>query len=62
MTVGPGTKEAVANALARWKQDLDLAGIRDDAELAGLPDEERAAFKQLWADVDRLLDRSQGSK
>jgi hypothetical protein len=32
-----------------------LAGIRDDAELAKLPEPERVAFRKLWADVDALL-------
>jgi len=55
MTVGPGNKETVAKTLKHWKSDSDLAGIRDEAELAKLPEEERAAFKKLWAEVDGLL-------
>jgi WD40 repeat protein/serine/threonine protein kinase len=37
-----------------WKQDPDLASIRDDSALARLPADERKAFAQLWADVARL--------
>lgn len=55
MTIGPGNKETVAKTLAHWKADGDLASIRDEKELAKLSEEERAAFKQLWADVDALL-------
>ena len=36
------------------KQDADLAGIRDNQELAKLPDQERAELEQLWDDVDGL--------
>jgi hypothetical protein len=55
MTTDPGAKERVAQALIHWKSDPDLAGIRDDAGLAELPAEQRAAFKRLWIDVDALL-------
>ena len=54
MIIAPGNRELVAQALSHWKQDADLAGIRDEVELANLQDEERAAFKQLWTDVDGL--------
>ena len=36
----PGTKELVAKSLAHWKQDADLAGIRDEPELAKRPEDE----------------------
>ena len=55
MIIEPGNKELVAKNLTHWKEDADLAGIRDDEDLAKLPDEERAAFKQLWNDVESLL-------
>ena len=35
-----------------WKQDGDLAGIRDAVALAKLPADEQKAFAQFWADVD----------
>ena len=48
MIIEPGNKELVAKTLTHWKQDADLAGIRDDQELAKLPDEERCrVLKQL---------------
>jgi serine/threonine protein kinase/Tfp pilus assembly protein PilF len=51
----PARKQAVAQQLAHWKEDADLAGIRDEEPLAKLPEAEREAFRTLWADVDRLL-------
>jgi len=58
-TVEPGNKEAVARTLTHWKQDADLASIRDEKDLAGLSEEERKAWKSLWAEVDTLLQRVQ---
>jgi eukaryotic-like serine/threonine-protein kinase len=57
MIVEPGNKEFVATTLAHWKQDADLASIRDEAELAKLPEAERKEWQTLWADVDALLKR-----
>ena len=62
MIVEPGNKELVAKTLAHWKQDADLAGIRDEPELAKLPEAERQEWQALWADVDGLLKRTQGPK
>jgi serine/threonine protein kinase/tetratricopeptide (TPR) repeat protein len=53
--VAPGNKDLVASTLAHWKQDANLAGIRDERELAKWPEDERAAFKRFWSDVDALL-------
>jgi hypothetical protein len=58
MIVEPGNKELVAKTLTHWKQDTDLAGIRDEQELAKLPEDERKAWQSLWADVDALLKRT----
>ena len=55
LIVGPGNKELVARALVHWKKDADLAGIRDEQELAKLPEAERKEWQALWADVDALL-------
>jgi serine/threonine-protein kinase len=41
--------------LQSWQQDPDLAGLRDEKALAQLPEAERAAWLQLWADVEKLL-------
>jgi hypothetical protein len=39
-----------------------LAGIGDEIGMAKLSENERAAFKQLWKDVDQLLARAGGGK
>ncbi len=55
-------KATVTTTLQHWKEDADLAGIRDEKELAKLPEAERTAFKRLWNDVDQLLTRANGSE
>lgn len=54
----PNVRDAILQTVPQWQQDPDLAGIRDAAELDKLPKEERAACRQLWADVAELLDRA----
>jgi tetratricopeptide (TPR) repeat protein len=61
-TPGPGNREVVARTLRHWQKDPDLAGIRDDEELARLPEGERTAFKRLWDDVNQLLAKVSGGK
>jgi formylglycine-generating enzyme required for sulfatase activity/tetratricopeptide (TPR) repeat protein len=46
----------VARKLWHWKQDRDLAGIRDQAALTKLPAEEQKDFTQLWADVAKAAE------
>ena len=59
LETGPAEMKAkVAPTLQHWKEDTDLAGIRDEKELAKLPEDERTALKQLWNDVDQLLIRA----
>jgi hypothetical protein len=52
----------VARTLSHWKADTDLVGIRDEKELAKLPEEVRVALKSLWNDVDQLLTRTVATK
>jgi serine/threonine-protein kinase len=47
--------EPVRLALTSWQRDTDLAGVRDDDQLAKLPHAERQTWQQFWADVDALL-------
>jgi serine/threonine-protein kinase len=42
-------------ALRHWREDEDLAGVRDADALEKLPEGERAEWRKLWADVDALL-------
>jgi serine/threonine-protein kinase len=53
-------RAAVQRQLQRWQRDPDLAGIRDAAWIVNLPAEELRACRQLWADVDQLLNRAGG--
>ncbi len=55
-------KAKIAPTLEHWKTDADLAGIRDEKEMAKLSDEERAAFTRLWSDVDQMLAQAAGGK
>jgi eukaryotic-like serine/threonine-protein kinase len=48
--------------LQNWQKDTDLAGIRDEAELAKLPEVEREALRSLWADVEALRVKAGGGK
>jgi serine/threonine protein kinase/Flp pilus assembly protein TadD len=56
----PARKQAVARTLSHWKEDTDLAGLRDEAGLAKLPEGERKAFRSLWRDVEALLQKAKG--
>ena len=62
MVIEPGNKELVAKTLAHWKQGTDLAGIRDENELAKLPESERNEWQSLWVEFEALLKPAQGPK
>jgi serine/threonine-protein kinase len=51
----PARKGLVAQTLAHWKVDGDLARVRDADALARLPEAERKPWQALWSEVDRLL-------
>jgi tetratricopeptide (TPR) repeat protein len=53
-------RAAARMALRHWREDADLAGVRDAAGLAELPEEEQAEWKKLWADVDAALKEARG--
>jgi serine/threonine-protein kinase len=55
----PDAKGQVAAAMTQWLQDPDLAGVREPAALAKLPEAERPAWESLWADVRALRTRAQ---
>ncbi len=44
--------------MIHWKEDNDLAGVRDADALSKLPEAERKSWQALWTDVDRLLERA----
>jgi tetratricopeptide (TPR) repeat protein len=55
----PQARQQARRRLRHWRQDPDLGGLRDKAELARLPEAERRACRELWAEVDALLRRAQ---
>jgi Tfp pilus assembly protein PilF len=52
----------VKQKMEHWRRNADLAGVRDEQELARLPAEERRAWRELWADVGLLLDQARGPR
>jgi serine/threonine protein kinase/Tfp pilus assembly protein PilF len=51
----PGVAGQTHKVLMHWRQDYDLAGVRDKGPLARLPAAHRQAWQQLWADVADTL-------
>jgi hypothetical protein len=51
-------RQAIAGTLEHWREDTDLASVRDKHALDSLPEGERAMWRTLWADVDRLLKKA----
>ena len=47
----PDAKALTTNTLKHWKTDRDLAGVRDEKELAKLPESERKEWQAFWAEV-----------
>ena len=55
LTIEAGNHEAVAKAITPWKENANLASVREKTELAKLPEEERKEWQAMWASVDALL-------
>jgi tetratricopeptide (TPR) repeat protein len=51
----PQRQRLVGEWLAGWKEDPDLAPVRDPASLAAMPPADAVAWRSLWRDVDALL-------
>jgi hypothetical protein len=49
----------VRQKLQHWQKDPDLTNVRDADALTNLPEAERAAWQQFWADVETLLQETQ---
>jgi hypothetical protein len=49
----------IIKLMQHWQNDADFAGVRGPPALARLPDVERPAWQQLWADVADTLARAQ---
>ena len=56
---GPLTARSAIDALNHWKQDGDLAGVREVNELAKLPEADQKEWQAIWANVEALLNRAQ---
>jgi len=56
----PKQKAAVRQRLAHWQQDADFASVRDQAAIERLPEDERAAWRRLWDDVEALRQEVSG--
>jgi tetratricopeptide (TPR) repeat protein len=48
------SRRALQLLLQHWQADPDLAGVRDQAALAKLPEAEQAAWRKFWSDVEGL--------
>jgi tetratricopeptide (TPR) repeat protein len=57
-TSNPQARARAQQVLATWQGDSALAGLREGKHLAGLPPEEQAACRRLWADVKGLLEQA----
>jgi serine/threonine-protein kinase len=53
------THQALQKTLQHWQKDPDLASVRDADALTKLPETERAAWQQLWAEVAAMLKKTQ---
>jgi serine/threonine-protein kinase len=52
------TRQTVQQSLQHWQKDPELASVRGQEALAKVPEAERAAWQQLWADVEKQLKRA----
>jgi serine/threonine-protein kinase len=58
----PQNHAAVQKELQRWQYTPRLAGLRDETDLAKLPEGEREAWRKFWAEVETLGKRTSASK
>jgi hypothetical protein len=49
------SRAAALETLEDWKDDPDLAAIREEAALGSVPPEERAQCRDLWNAVEALF-------
>src|SRR5262249_7536504 len=55
----PQPRALAQKRLQWWQRDADLAGVRDEAALARLPNDEQEAWRKLWAEVAAVLERAE---
>jgi Ca-activated chloride channel family protein len=56
----PEQLQTIVQTLEHWRADIDLASVRDEQELAKLPECERKEWNILWARVKTLLAKAEG--
>jgi tetratricopeptide (TPR) repeat protein len=54
----PERRDEVRQKLQHWQKDPGLASVRGQEALAKLPEAERAAWQQLWAEVETLCKKA----
>jgi hypothetical protein len=54
-TGSPIAREVVTRRLRSWKADPELAAVRDEPALNELPEAERRAWRDFWAEVGVLI-------
>jgi serine/threonine-protein kinase len=54
----PQARAFIAQTLDHWQKDTDLAGVRETDALGKLPEAERDAWRALWDEVGKLLDKA----
>jgi tetratricopeptide (TPR) repeat protein len=52
------TRQAVQQTFQHWKKNADLNSVRGEEALAQLPEAERAAWQQFWAEVETLRQKA----
>jgi len=52
----------IAETLQHWQEDSDLAGVRETEALQKLPDVQRKAWEDLWAECKDLLKKTRGAR
>jgi hypothetical protein len=54
----PETRTIIHQTLRHWKEDVDLASLRNAALVVKLPMAEQDACRRLWMEVEALLTRT----
>ena len=58
----PADRAEAQKPLARWRENPDLAGLREPEALDKLPPAERQECRALWSDLDAQLKRARAPK
>jgi serine/threonine-protein kinase len=54
----PADRLEVQATMRHWQLDSDLAGVRGEKALAGLPEADRLGWAKLWQEVATLVDKA----